>query len=129
AVSFSGSSYDKWIPARSLRGRTAMPSFSDARHAGLLVPLFSMPSTSSWGVGESADITLMAAWLRECGLDMLQLLPLNEMTTGQNSPYGAMSALALDPIYISLARAPASPALGGAEQLPPPVRHPSRGAA
>ena len=57
-------------------------------------------------MGEIADIPLMAAWLRECGLDMLQLLPLNEMTTGQNSPYGAMSALALDPIYISVARVP-----------------------
>jgi 4-alpha-glucanotransferase len=68
-------------------------------------------------VGEIADLPLMAAWLRECGLDMLQLLPLNEMTTGQNSPYGAMSALALDPIYISLARVPEFRALGGVEQL------------
>ena len=94
-----------------------MPSVSRGRHAGLLVPLFSMPSTSSWGVGEIADIPLMAAWLRECGLDMLQLLPLNEMTTGQNSPYGAMSALALDPIYISVARVPEFRALGGVEHL------------
>jgi 4-alpha-glucanotransferase len=99
-----------------------MPSLSDARHAGLLVPLFSMPSTRSWGVGEIADLPLMAAWLRECGLDMLQLLPLNEMTTGQNSPYGAMSALALDPIYISLARVPEFRALGGVEQLAPGTR-------
>ena len=53
-------------PAESLRARTAMPSLCDARHAGLLVPLFSMPSTSSWGVGEIYDIPLMAAWLREC---------------------------------------------------------------
>ena len=90
-----------------------MPSLCDARHAGLLVPLFSMPSTSSWGVGEIADIPLMAAWLQECGLDMLQLLPLNEMTTGQNSPYGAISALAVDPIYISVARVPEFRALGG----------------
>ena len=74
-----------------------MPSVSRGRHAGLLVPLFSMPSTSSWGVGEIADIPVMAAWLRECGLDMLQLLPLNEMAAGQNSPYCALSALALDP--------------------------------
>ena len=64
-----------------------MPSVSRGRHAGLLVPLFSMPSTSSWGVGEIADIPAMATWLRECGLDLLQLLPLNEMAAGQNSPY------------------------------------------
>ena len=94
-----------------------MPTLSAARHAGLLVPLFSMPSTSSWGVGEIPDIPLMAAWLRECGLDMLQLLPLNEMTTGQNSPYGAISALALDPIYISVTRVPEFRELGGVECL------------
>ena len=46
-------------PAGSLRARTAMPSVCDARRAGLLVPLFSMPSTSSWGVGEIADIPMI----------------------------------------------------------------------
>jgi hypothetical protein len=55
-----------------------MASHVHARHAGLLVPLFSMPPASSWEVEEIADIPLMAARLRECGLDMLQLLPLNE---------------------------------------------------
>ena len=94
-----------------------MPSVSRGRHAGLLVPLFSMPSTSSWGVGEIADIPVMAAWLRECGLDMLQLLPLNEMAAGQNSPYCALSALALDPLYISVTRIPEFQALGGVEHL------------
>jgi 4-alpha-glucanotransferase len=94
-----------------------MPFLFDARHAGLLVPLFSMPSTSSWGVGEIADIPVMAAWLRDCGLDMLQLLPLNEMASGQNSPYCALSALALDPIYISVSRIPEFRALGGVEHL------------
>src|SRR5512139_35265 len=101
------------MTAGSLRAGTSMSSRLAARHAGLLVPLFSMPSSSSWGVGEFADIPLMAGWLRECGLDLLQLLPLNEMTTGQNSPYGALSALALDPIYISVARVPEFRALGG----------------
>ena len=94
-----------------------MPSVSQGRHAGLLVPLFSMPSTSSWGVGEIADIPVLAAWLGECGLDMLQLLPLNEMAAGQNSPYGALSALALDPIYISVTRVPEFQALGGVAHL------------
>jgi 4-alpha-glucanotransferase len=94
-----------------------MSSFRDGRHAGLLVPLFSMPSTSSWGLGEIGDIPAMAAWLRECGLDMLQLLPLNEMAPGQNSPYFALSALALDPIYISVTRVPEFLALGGVDRL------------
>jgi 4-alpha-glucanotransferase len=99
-----------------------MPSRVHRRRASLLVPLFSMPSASSWGVGEIADLPMMAAWLRECGLDMLQLLPLNEMATGQNSPYCAMSALAFDPIYISIARIPEFRALGGVNHLAPGAR-------
>jgi 4-alpha-glucanotransferase len=112
-----------WTRAgRMFEAGTTMTFLHHGRHAGLLVPLFSMPSTSSWGVGDIADIPVMAAWLRECGLDMLQLLPLNEMTMGQNSPYGAISAFALDPVYISVARVPEFRALGGVEHLVPRTR-------
>ena len=31
---------------------------------------------------------------------MLQLLPMNEMAPGQQSPYSAISAMAIDPIFI-----------------------------
>ena len=40
-------------------------------------------------------------------------LPLNEMADGQNSPYSALSAMAIDPIYISPAAIPDLAALGG----------------
>ena len=99
-----------------------MSFLRQSRHGGLLVPLFSIPSASSWGVGEIADIPALAAWLRDCGLDVLQLLPLNEMTSAQNSPYGAISALALDPVYISVARVPEFRAIGGIEHLTPGTR-------
>ena len=72
------------------------------RHAGLLVPLFSMPSTRSWGIGEIADIPVFASWLSLAGQDLLQLLPINEMAVGQRSPYSAMTAMAIDPIFISV---------------------------
>jgi 4-alpha-glucanotransferase len=77
-------------------------SLTLARHAGLLVPLFSIPSTRSWGIGEIADIPLLAAWLRAAHQDLLQLLPINEMAVGQTSPYSALTAMAIDPIYISV---------------------------
>src|SRR5919106_6524840 len=77
-------------------------SFHSGRHAGLLIPLFSMPSRASWGVGEIADIPRFAGWLEESGLDFLQLLPVNEMEEGQNSPYSALSAMAIDPVFIAL---------------------------
>jgi 4-alpha-glucanotransferase len=72
------------------------------RHAGVLVPLFSLPSTRSWGIGEIGDIALAAAWLRSAGLDILQILPVNEMSVRGRSPYSALSAMAIDPIYISV---------------------------
>jgi 4-alpha-glucanotransferase len=77
-------------------------SLTRDRLAGLLVPLFSIPSTRSWGIGEIGDIEPMAAWMKDAGLRVLQLLPINEMAPGQTSPYSAISAMAIDPIFISL---------------------------
>ncbi len=78
------------------------PRFSSGRHAGVLVPLFSIPSRRSWGIGEIPDLVLFGRWLRSAGLDFVQLLPMNEMQEGQSSPYSALSAMAIDPIYIAL---------------------------
>jgi 4-alpha-glucanotransferase len=71
-----------------------------SRKAGILIPLFSFPSTESWGIGEIGDIAPMSEWLRGAGQSILQLLPLNEMAPGQSSPYSALSAMAIDPIFI-----------------------------
>jgi 4-alpha-glucanotransferase len=76
--------------------------FHHGRHAGVLVPLFSIPSRASWGVGEIADLPAFARWLESAGLDFVQLLPVNEMEEGQNSPYSALSAMAIDPVFIAL---------------------------
>jgi 4-alpha-glucanotransferase len=75
--------------------------FASGRHAGILMPLFSIPSRASWGVGEIADLARLAEWLRQTGLDFVQLLPVNEMEEGQNSPYSALSAMAIDPVFIA----------------------------
>jgi 4-alpha-glucanotransferase len=66
------------------------------------VPLASIRSSADWGIGEIGDLVPMAAWLRDAGLDLLQLLPVNEMASGERSPYSAQSALAIDPIFISV---------------------------
>ena len=72
------------------------------RHGGVVVPLFSIPSRASWGVGEIPDIPLFARWLVAAGQDLLQLLPINEVAVGQTSPYSAMSAMAIDPLFIGM---------------------------
>jgi 4-alpha-glucanotransferase len=92
-------------------------NFADARHAGVLVPLFSIPSRHSWGIGEIPDLPRFAAWLDQAGLDLVLLLPVNEMADGQNSPYSAMSAMAIDPIYIALRDVEEFTAAGGESSL------------
>ena len=91
--------------------------FSTGRHAGVLVPLFSMPSARSWGIGEILDLPVFARWLDSAGIDFMQLLPVNEMAEGQNSPYSALSAMAIDPVFITIAELPEFVEEGGEASL------------
>jgi 4-alpha-glucanotransferase len=100
-----------------------MRRFSEGRHAGVLVPLFSIPSERSWGIGEIGDLVRFAPWLRAAGHDFLQLLPVTEVAGGETSPYSAMTAMAIDPIYISLADVPEFQAIGGESIASPPARY------
>src|SRR3979411_716649 len=79
-----------------------MSSSNGRRRAGLLIPLFSCPSSASWGIGDIGDVPPVTAWMAGAGRRILQLLPLNEMAPGQQSPYSAISAMAIDPIFISV---------------------------
>ena len=92
------------------------------RVAGLLLPLFSMPSRGSWGIGEFPDLARIAPWMDGAGLRLLQTLPLNEMAPGQSSPYSAISAMALDPIFISVPDMADFQALGGERSIDTAMR-------
>lgn len=74
--------------------------------AGVAIPVFSLRSNSSFGVGEFADIKLLVDWTKESGLKLIQLLPVNDTISGFNwmdsYPYSAISAFALHPLYINL---------------------------
>jgi 4-alpha-glucanotransferase len=78
----------------------------DGRRVGILVPLFSIPSSASWGIGEIGDLAALGDWARAAGVSVIQLLPINEMADGQSSPYSALSAMAVDPIFISIRHVP-----------------------
>ncbi len=90
---------------------------TDHRVAGVLVPLFSVRSEQSWGIGEIADLEAFTAWLADAGHGLLQLLPVNEVSPGETSPYSSMSAFALDPIYIALEHVEDFQELGGEASL------------
>lgn len=83
------------------------------RTSGVLVPLFSLRSTASWGIGEFPDLARFGRWLGLAGQSFVQLLPINEMPAGERSPYSAMTAMALDPIFIALPEVVDFQAIGG----------------
>ncbi|MBM3820250.1 MAG: 4-alpha-glucanotransferase [Acidimicrobiia bacterium] len=87
------------------------------RRAGVLVPLFSIPSSRSWGIGEIGDIAAASRWLASAGQRLLQLLPINEMPPGETSPYSALSAMAIDPQFITLEGLEDWEAIGGEGSL------------
>lgn len=69
--------------------------------AGVAIPLFSLRSATSVGVGEFDDIRLLVDWCLQTGLALIQFLPLND-TGDDPSPYSATSSIALNPVYCSL---------------------------
>jgi 4-alpha-glucanotransferase len=93
-----------------------------ARRAGLLIPLFSLRSARGWGIGEIGDIAAAARWLESAGLSLLQLLPINELPLHESSPYSSLSAMAIDPQYLSLADVEDFAALGGERGLEAELR-------
>ncbi len=74
--------------------------------AGIAIPVFSLRSANSFGVGEFSDIKLLVDWASITGLKLIQLLPVNDtsasFTALDSYPYAAISAYALHPIYINL---------------------------
>lgn len=84
--------------------------FHDARPswkgAGTVIPVFSLRSESSFGVGDLHDLRLLVDWAAETGQCAVQVLPMNDTTatrTHRDSyPYSAISVYALHPMYISL---------------------------
>jgi 4-alpha-glucanotransferase len=78
-----------------------------------MIPLFSLSSTRSWGVGEFLDLPDAACWLRAAGQSFIQILPITEIPEADTSPYSALTAMALDPIYIALPAVDEFQSLGG----------------
>jgi 4-alpha-glucanotransferase len=68
------------------------------------------------------DVRFLVEWMRRAGLSVLQLLPLSEAPPLETSPYSSMSAMALDPQFISLRHLEDHLALGGEMGLPAELR-------
>lgn len=83
-----------WLPNTSWKG------------AGVAIPVFSIRTHDSFGIGEFHDIKKLVDWSAQIGLQMIQLLPVNDTTATHSKadsyPYAAISAFALHPMYLHL---------------------------
>jgi 4-alpha-glucanotransferase len=92
------------------------------RRAGILLPLSSLRSPRDWGVGDLGDLGSFCRWLASTGHSVLQLLPIVETGAHETSPYGALSAFALDPLYVAVDAIEDFAAAGGRAALSPSAR-------
>lgn len=80
------------------------------RAAGVCVPVFSLRSEKSCGVGDFGDLYHFVDWAAEVGMKVIQLLPVNDTTRqgqwGDSYPYNIVSAFDLHPHYIDLNQLP-----------------------
>ncbi len=78
------------------------------RGAGVAMPVFSLRSERSFGVGEFLDLPLLGDWARRAGLKLIQILPVNDTSVTHtwldSYPYAGISAFALHPLYLNLDR-------------------------
>lgn len=85
--------------------------FSNSRLAGTLVPVFSLRSEGSFGVGDFGDLNKMVDYVASTGQRVLQVLPINDSTVTHtwtdSYPYSCISIFALHPMYADLRQLPA----------------------
>ena len=78
--------------------------------AGTLVPVFSLRSKTSYGVGDFGDLKKMIDWVAMTHQRVLQVLPINDTTTTHtwtdSYPYSCISIFALHPQYVDLTQLP-----------------------
>ena len=76
------------------------------RAAGVVVPVFSLRSEHSYGVGDFGDLRRMVDWAVATGMKFIQTLPVNDTTTDghwhDSYPYNIVSVMALHPHYVDL---------------------------
>ena len=78
--------------------------------AGVVIPVFSLRSEGSCGVGDFGDLKAMVDWTVLTRMRVIQLLPVYDTTIHKNwldsYPYNSISIYALHPQYVDLRQLP-----------------------
>lgn len=83
----------------------------DRKLAGTLIPVFSLRTRGSFGVGDFGDLKTMIDWVAETRQKVLQVLPINDTTSTHtwtdSYPYSCISIFAIHPQFADLRQLPA----------------------
>ena len=83
----------------------------DRKLAGTLIPVFSLRTRGSFGVGDFGDLKMMIDWVAETHQKVLQVFPINDTTSTHtwtdSYPYSCISIFAIHPQFADLRQLPA----------------------
>ena len=99
------------------RGETYLPMETEVffalparKFAGTAIPVFSLRSEGSFGVGDFGDLKTFVTWAADTGQHVVQILPINDTTMSgtwtDSYPYNSISIYAFHPMYIDLRQLP-----------------------
>lgn len=81
-------------------------NYPEKKGVGISIPVFSLRSENSGGVGEFNDLKLLGNWAAKTSSKLIQILPIHDTVTtndwDDSYPYSAISAFALHPVYLNL---------------------------
>ncbi|MFR9578767.1 MAG: 4-alpha-glucanotransferase, partial [Rikenellaceae bacterium] len=76
------------------------------RGIGVSIPVFSLRTERSMGIGDFADLKSMVDWAVDRKMSVIQILPINDTIMGgtweDSYPYNSNSTIALHPQYLAL---------------------------
>lgn len=107
---FSPNPYAFFAVVREKAPWFSVPVKSADQITGTAVPLFSLRSEKSYGVGDFSDAIRLLEWLERRGQKVLQLLPFYDTTfsyTKHDSyPYNSVTTYGLHPLYMDVRKLP-----------------------
>lgn len=98
---------DNWFLPEA---EVCFPDAVSCKIAGSAIPVFSLRSEGSFGVGDFGDLKTFMTWASETHQKAVQVLPINDTTMSgtwtDSYPYNSISIYALHPMYADLRQLP-----------------------
>jgi 4-alpha-glucanotransferase len=80
-------------------------ALKNKRLIGTVIPVGALRSNENLGIGEFPDLVEFAKLCKKMDIGLIQILPVND-TGYESSPYSALTAFALNPVYLRISNLP-----------------------